>query len=235
VPDSRFPDLPVLLVDGEESVLLDISMPHITGDVLLERIRETYPQIPVIIITASEDIDVAVRRAVEMRELTRRYSTLRERLMADEISRPEVFARILTQNRRMEAIFVFVESIAPTAEPVLIMGGTGTGKELVAEAIHLASGRPGENVTVNVASLDDTMFADTLFGHLKGTFTGAQTARSGLVQQARGGTRFLDEIGDLPLPSQIKLLRLLEKREYFPLGSDLVSSTDARFVVAATA
>jgi len=115
---------------------------------------------------------------------------------------------------------------------VLITGETGVGKELVAKALYRLSGRKGEFVPVNVAGLDDNVFADTLFGHRKGAFTGADQARSGLVEQATGGTLFLDEIGDLSAASQVKLLRLLQDGEYFPLGSDVAKRSDARVVVA---
>jgi len=103
---------------------------------------------------------------------------------------------------------------------------------LVAKAIHTLSNRKGNFVPVNVAGLDDNVFADTLFGHKKGAFTGADQARSGLIEQAAGGTLFLDEIGDLSTTSQVKLLRLLQDGEFFPLGSDIAKHTDARVVVA---
>lgn len=248
--------MPLLAEREVEVILLDIAMPHLPGDVLLGRIREAYPQIPVIIVTASEDIEVAVRcmkagafdymikavepsrlvsgvqRAIEIRQLARRYTDLRRHLLADKVGNPKAFERIITRNHRMQAIFVFIESIAPTAETVLVSGETGNGKELVAEAIHAASGRRGALVKVNAAGLDDTMFADTLFGHLRGSFTGAEETRKGLIQQAASGTLFLDEIGDLTPASQIKLLRLIESHEYYPLGSDLLRSTDARFLLA---
>jgi DNA-binding NtrC family response regulator len=117
-------------------------------------------------------------------------------------------------------------------QPVLITGETGVGKELVAKAIHQLSQRNGAFVPVNVAGLDDNVFADTLFGHRKGAFTGAEQPRSGLVEEASGGTLFLDEIGDLSPASQVKLLRLLQDGEYFPLGSDVGKRSDARVVVA---
>jgi transcriptional regulator with PAS, ATPase and Fis domain len=117
-------------------------------------------------------------------------------------------------------------------QPVLITGETGVGKELVAKAIHKLSQRKGAFVPINVAGLDDNVFADTLFGHKKGAFTGADQARGGLIEQASGGTLFLDEIGDLSAISQVKLLRLLQDGEFFPLGSDIVKHSDARMVVA---
>ena len=253
--DSR--EVISLLADKEvEVILLDISMPHISGDVLLMEIRETFPQIPVIIVTASDDIEIAVRcmkagafdymikavepsrliggikRAIELHQLSRRYSDLRNRMMADEIRHPAAFSKIISQNRRMQASFVFVEAIAPSAETVLITGETGSGKELFAEAIHTISGRKGPLVRVNAAGLDDTMFADTIFGHSKGAYTGAGESRKGLAFQAEDGTLFLDEIGDLSAPSQIKLLRLIETHEFYPLGSDLARTTNTRFVLA---
>jgi DNA-binding NtrC family response regulator len=248
--------LPFLQRQEAEVIVLDINMPHLTGDVLLKDIHERYPHIPVIIVTASEDIDMAVgcmkegafdymvkavepnrltsgvQRAAEMRRLARRYSSLRERLLAEKLESPQHFSPIITRNARMQAIFRFVESIAPTSETVLLTGETGTGKELFAEAIHAASGVPGSLVKVNSAGLDDNVFADTLFGHSKGAYTGADSDRKGLIQQAKSGTLFLDEIGDLSAASQIKLLRLLESREYYPLGSDLPRSTSARFIIA---
>ena len=115
---------------------------------------------------------------------------------------------------------------------MLIRGETGTGKELVARAIHAASGRPGEFVAVNVAGLDDAMFSDTLFGHEAGAFTGAAKARPGMVNRAATGTLFLDEVGDLSPSSQVKLLRMLQEREFVPLGSDTPIPVRARIVAA---
>jgi DNA-binding NtrC family response regulator len=139
---------------------------------------------------------------------------------------------MVTQSPVMRSIFQYIESISISPQPILITGETGVGKELVANAIHKLSQRKGAFVPVNVAGLDDNIFGDTLFGHRKGAFTGADQARSGLVEQASGGTLFLDEIGDLSPASQVKLLRLLQDGEYFPLGSDVGKRSDARAVVA---
>jgi DNA-binding NtrC family response regulator len=115
---------------------------------------------------------------------------------------------------------------------VLITGESGTGKELIAQALHALS-RAGQSlVAVNVAGLDDSVFADTLFGHARGAFTGADAPRRGMVEAAGAGTLFLDEIGDLSLASQVKLLRLLQEGEYFPLGADQPRQSRARIVVA---
>ncbi len=132
----------------------------------------------------------------------------------------------------METIFEYAESIGPSSEPVLIRGETGTGKELMAKAIHNLSGMSGEFVAVNVAGLDDNIFSDTLFGHVKGAFTGADTNRAGLVERATGGTLFLDEIGDLTSSSQIKLLRLLQEKEYLPIGQDQYNKSSARVITS---
>jgi DNA-binding NtrC family response regulator len=135
-------------------------------------------------------------------------------------------------SKLLKSIYKYVEAIAGTSLPILITGETGVGKELLARSVHEVSGRQGEFIPVNVAGLDDTLFSDTLFGHRKGAFTGAVGDREGMVKKAVSGTLFLDEIGDLGNDSQIKLLRLLQEREYQPLGSDTAIPTDARFVFA---
>jgi DNA-binding NtrC family response regulator len=174
----------------------------------------------------------SVRRAIELRELHRENQLLKARVLSDRLSRPEAFADIVTVSSGMRSIFQYVEAVAPSPRPVLITGETGVGKELVAHAVHTLSGRKGAFVPVNVAGLDDHVFADTLFGHKRGAFTGAMEVRAGLLEQAGSGTLFLDEIGDLSPPSQVKLLRLLQDGEYFPLGSDLAKRSGARIVVA---
>jgi len=152
--------------------------------------------------------------------------------MAKGVEHPEAFAHIVTANRRMGTIFQYVEAVAESIEPVLITGETGTGKELIAQAIHTLSGRDGKMVSLNVAGLDDNLFSDTLFGHVKGGYTGADAERAGLIAKAAGGTLFLDEIGDLKSASQVKLLRLLQDNSYYPIGSDLPRTADARIVAA---
>jgi len=239
-----------------EVVILDLRMPYISGEDILLQIRDDFPHVPVIIITGTNEIDIAVKcmragafdymvkaveesrlvsgvsRAIELRELKREYWDLRKRLLSDRLSNPETFSRIITQNRKMQSIFLFVESIAKTDETVLISGETGVGKELIAGTIHDLSRPEMPFVAVNVAGLDDTMFSDSLFGHRKGAYTGAADSRKGFLQQASGGTILLDEIGDLSPSSQVKLIRLLETGEYYPLGSDLTMKTDARIVVS---
>jgi len=146
--------------------------------------------------------------------------------------RSELFTPIVTHDRKMQTIFRYIEAIAPTSQAVMITGETGTGKELVARSLHDASGRSGDFVSVNVAGLEDIMFSDTLFGHCRGAYTGADRERKGLIETAAGGTLFLDEIGDLNNASQIKLLRLLQEDEYYSLGSDKKMKSSARILVA---
>lgn len=130
------------------------------------------------------------------------------------------FQGIVSASKKIKKICHYIESIGESTQPVLVTGETGVGKELFAKAVHLTSGLTGELVVVNVAGLDDNVFSDTLFGHVKGAFTGAERTRLGLVEKAAGGTLVLDEIGDLSLASQVKLLRLIQEGEYMPLGSD---------------
>lgn len=243
---------------GEEVsvIVLDLTMPHLSGEELLPALVQEYPQIPVIIITGLDLLDTAVgcmklgafdyytkvaeksrlitgvQRAIDLSRLRHENDLLKEHFLKDRLDHPEAFTEIITHNKAMRSIFQYMESIATTGEPVLVSGETGVGKELIARALHALSQRKGAFVPVNIAGLDDTMFADTLFGHKKGAFTGADQNRGGLIDQAASGTLFLDEIGDLTMTSQIKLLRLLQEREYLPLGSDIPKRTDCRMVFA---
>ncbi len=238
------------------AIALDMNMPHVSGWKLLPRIVRDFPAVPVIVITAVNEVEAAVesmkagafdyilkpvddarlitavRRALEIGEIRAENIKLKEYLLSGKLKYPDVFEHIITQSPAMNAIFQYIEAIAATPLPVLITGETGTGKELIARAIHDLSGRQGAFVAENVAGLDDNLFSDTLFGHKKGAFTGADNERSGLIERALGGTLFLDEIGDLAIESQVKLLRLLQEKQYYPLGSDIPKLTDARIVVA---
>lgn len=144
----------------------------------------------------------------------------------------ELFPYFVTNDKTMLSIFQYVESSARTDQPVLVTGETGVGKELIAKAIHRLSGRRGNFVPVNVAGLDDNVFSDTLFGHDKGAFTGAERVRKGQIDLAADGTLFLDEIGDMSQPSQVKLLRLLQEGDYLPLGRDEPKLSRCRIVAA---
>lgn len=237
-------------------VLLDLTMPHLSGEELLAQIAERHPETAVIVVSGLNQVETAVRcmklgafdycvktdeeerivgavlRAVRMVEMRRECQEVSSRLLSRELSHPEAFSAIVTGDRSMLDIFSYLEAVAKSPQPLLITGESGVGKELIARAAHRLSGCRGKLVTVNVAGLDDTVFADTLFGHLRGAFTGAEQARRGMVEEAADGTLFLDEIGDLSIPSQVKLLRLLQEREYFPLGSDLPKRLKARIIVA---
>ena len=237
-------------------ILLDLNMPHLNGEAILDQITGLYPHIPIIIITGRIDTDTAVlcmksgafdyivkpvdenrliasvNKSLQYSELHHENLSLKEQLRQNRLSNPEAFVDIITNSPKMMTIFGYIESIANTTEPVLIRGETGTGKELIARVIHKVSGREGEFVAVNVAGLDDNVFSDTLFGHAKGAYTGADYERRGLIERAADGTLFLDEIGDLPANSQIKLLRLLQEREYMPLGQDSVRICRARIITS---
>jgi len=236
--------MPLLKNQPVEAILLDLIMPNIPGEVLLRQINEHFPGVPVIIITAVNNLETAVncmkfgavdymvkpvernrlvsgvQRIIQVQELKRENITLKNRILADRLERPQAFSDIVTGNDKMISIFKYMEAVAPSEEPVLITGETGAGKELFAHALHKLSSRKGKFVSVNVAGLDDNMFSDTLFGHKKGAFTDAHQVRKGLVEQAVEGTLFLDEVGELSPASQVKLLRLLQEKEYYPLGSD---------------
>ena len=237
-------------------VLLDLNMPHVNGEEIFDKIALNYPQIPVIIITGRIDAETAVscmksgvadyivkpvdeEKLVDSVQKSLILSPLNSTSLEAESSNllarlkhPTSFQRIITKSPLMLSIFQYIESIACTEQPVLIRGETGTGKELIAQAIHEVSGRRGDFVAVNVAGLDENVFSDTLFGHAKGAFTGADSTRPGLIEQAAEGTLFLDEIGDLAHGSQVKLLRLLQEGEYMPLGQDTISQNSARIIAS---
>lgn len=237
-------------------VVLDIMMPHISGQELLHDIVENHPELPVVMMSSVNEIETVVQcmqagafdyldkpvenlrlvttltRALEYQDISKENLVLKDSLLNDNLKNPSYFSKIITKNKAMISIFKYTESIALTSRAVLISGETGTGKELIAQAVHDLSGRQGEYVTVNVAGLDDNLFSDALFGHKKGAFTGAEQLRRGLIEKAEAGTLFLDEIGDLSIPSQVKLLRLLQEGEYYPLGSDSKKMSQARIVVA---
>ncbi|CAG1066479.1 Regulatory protein AtoC [uncultured bacterium] len=248
--------MPLLAKQEVAAIVLDLSMPKLSGIDLLPEITANYPMVPVVILTAVNELETAVecmkagafdyilkpvepsrleagiRRAVDFHALRLEVLHLKEHLLMGGLENEDAFSSIKTVNKRMRAIFQYVEVIAATQQPVLITGETGTGKELFAKAVHAISGKKGEFVAVNVAGLDDTMFSDTLFGHKKGAYTGAEAAREGLIAYAAGGTLFLDEIGDTKESSQVKLLRLLQEQKYYPLGSDVPKKSDVRIVVA---
>lgn len=248
--------LPLLEREGIALVLLDLTMPGVSGEELLEEISERHPSVVCIIISGVNQLDTAVRcmklgafdyyiktdeeeriiggvlRAVRMLEMREENHAVKSRLVAGGPTNAEAFSGIVTRSRAMQSVFAYVEAVAKSSQPLLITGESGVGKEGIVQASHALSGLKGPLKAVNVAGLDDTVFADTLFGHVRGAYTGADAARRGLIEEAAGGTLFLDEIGDLSVASQVKLLRLLQEGEYYPLGSDQPKRLRARVIVA---
>lgn len=255
IEDSR-EVMPFLSMHETAVIVLDLFMPYVSGSELLAEIIRDFPQIPVIVMTAANEIDTAVEcmkagafdylvkpveknrfvssieKALELHALRSEIYSLKQRLFTDKLEHEDASSSIITNSQKMKAVFQYVEVVAGSQQPVLITGETGVGKELIARAVHKISGCKGVFAAVNVAGLDDNIFSDTLFGHKKGAYTGAEQPREGLIAQASGGTLFLDEIGDLAESSQVKLLRLLQEREYYPLGSDIPKHSDARIIVA---
>jgi len=200
--------MPLLASEPVSVIVLDLHMPEMSGVDLLPKIVGDYPHIPVILVTANDEIETVVtcmksgafdyivkpinanslvtsiRKALDRCVMSNELSSLKQRLLSDYLENPAVFNQIVTGNKKMRAIFQYTEVVAATHQPILISGETGVGKELFARAIHELSGCKGEFVAFNVAGLDDNMFSDTLFGHKKGAFTGAEQAREGMVCDA---------------------------------------------------
>ncbi len=238
-------------------IFLDLTMPYKDGEECLQFCSQNYPEIQVIILTGLIEIKSAIRcmkngaidyllkpiktdelllallKASQNLESKTETTVLKERLLTHELSNPEAFKHIITQSKKMKSLFSYSEAICQTNMPILVRGETGTGKELMVKALHNLRDPNKPLISINVSGLDDHMFTDTLFGHTKGSYTGARDERKGLIEQAKGGTLFLDEIGDLKPESQIKLLRLLQEFEYFPIGADAPKKADV-WVVAAT-
>jgi len=237
-------------------ILCDVHMPDLSGPELLEQILQKSPNVPVIMLSGDNDVSSVVRciqqgafnylekpvlperlfatihNALHTTELQNENAILRKGLLGASPVRTAPFSKILTNDPNMVAIFKYIEAIAQTNMPVLITGETGTGKELFAQAIHLSSNRKGKFIALNVAGVDSALFSDMLFGHERGAFTNADKSRAGLIEQAQGGTLFLDEIGDLSPDLQVRLLRLLQEKQYYPIGSDSLKTCDARILVA---
>jgi len=238
-------------------VMTDLRMPVMDGFALVEAIAAESEFTPIVVVSGVGEVNEAVRamrlgawdylskpimnfeelqimleRSLERARTKYELERLRRHLSDGTLGNESAFSSIITLSPRMRAIFLYLESVAPSRQPVLITGETGTGKELIARAAHTLSGLDGPFVAINLAGLDDSMFSDTLFGHLRGAFTGADSVREGLIRQASGGTLFLDEIGDLTAGSQVKLLRLLQEGEYLPLGADKELKSNVRIVAA---
>ncbi len=232
--------------------ILDLQLVHTDGISLMEELHRLIPGMPVIILTAHGTIESAVEsmkrgaftyltKPFDARELIMHVEhALENRWLSSEIDRLKGllterydFANIVTRSERMKSILDAVVRVAATESTVFVRGESGTGKELIARAIHLASNRKDKPfVAVNCAALPETLLESELFGHEKGAFTGAIKSSKGLFAQAHEGTIFLDEIGDMPLSIQAKFLRVLQERQFYPVGGERPLLVDVRVIVA---
>ncbi len=233
-------------------LLTDQKMPGLSGLELLEAARAVTPAVAVIIMTAYGTIETAVAaikggaadyltKPLNLDELLHRIAQVRERqrlIMENRELREALQERhrvegIIGESGRMQEVLSLVRRVAGSDATILIQGESGTGKELIARAIHYASPRAGAPlVSVNCAALPETLLESELFGHEKGAFTGAVAARKGRFELADGGSLFLDEIGDLPLHLQVKLLRVLQEREFERVGSSRPVAVNVRLLAA---
>ena len=228
-------------------VLTDLVMPEMTGLELLSRIMEYAPATDVVLMTAHYTTETAVeairKGAADYLEKPIRLPVLRERigrLLEDARRRQTLtaadtgeFEGLIGQSRPMAEMFARIRRIAPHYRSALIQGATGTGKDLVARALHARSGVKGRYVVLNCSAVVETLFESELFGHVRGAFTGADRDKPGMFEAASEGTLFLDEIGDMPLATQAKLLRALQNQEIQRVGSLEARKVNVR-VVAAT-
>jgi DNA-binding NtrC family response regulator len=241
------------IVDRADLVLTDLRLPGMDGLEFLAKIRQQNTVVPVIIMTAFGSIETAVEamksgatdfllkpfsldhlmtvvhKAMEMRELRDENRQLKE-----ELGRRYEFDNIIGRSPAMQEIFATITRVAPTRATVLLAGESGVGKDLIARAIHFHSPRRSKPlVKINCTALPENLMESELFGYEKGAFTGANTSKPGKFEQADTGTVFLDEIGDVPANIQVKLLRVLQEREFERLGSNVTRHIDVR-VIAAT-
>jgi DNA-binding NtrC family response regulator len=234
-------------------VVTDLRMPKMTGLQLIEEVQKRKIPVTVIVTTGHGSISDAVKamrqgaydfltKPVDPQHLCLLVErALRERAMQDEVISLRqrlgdrfTFRNVLSKSSRMVDVFTIVSQVADTTTTVLIVGETGTGKEMIAQAIHEVSlpHRPGPMVTVNCAAIPETLLESELFGHEKGSFTGAASQRKGRFEQADQGTVFLDEIGDMPMMMQVKLLRVLQERKIERVGGTEEIDVDVRLVAA---
>lgn len=235
-----------------DCILMDVRMANIGGIEALHEIKSINPSIPIIIMTAYTSVDTAVQamklgaydyltkplnfdelqltleRSLAHLELSRENKSLKQRLTSnDSLDSIIGSSKLITELKEM------IQAIAPSDATVLILGESGTGKELIAKAIHECSNRNEKPlVSVNCAALTDSLLESEMFGHEKGAFTGADKRRDGRFMQANKGTIFLDEVGEVPLPMQAKLLRAIQEREIQRVGSDAVLHADVRIIAA---
>lgn len=232
--------------------LTDIKMTGMDGLELLDQIKSIDEEAIVIVMTAYSSVDSAIaalrkgvydyitkpfvnedllqtiKNAIQTKELFSENRALRR-----ELNQNYNFAEIIGNSERLQEVFRLVEKVADTNAGVLIQGESGTGKELIARAIHFNSSRASKPfLAVNCGALPESLLESELFGHTKGSFTGATSDKKGLFRSASGGTLFLDEIGEMPLPLQVKLLRALQEHEVTPVGSAIPVKFDARIIAA---
>ncbi len=250
--DNGFDALRLADENAYDIVVLDIMMPRMDGIEVLQQLKERHPDVDVIMITGLSQIQTAVKAmklgafdylpkpfdpdeldAVVARALERR------RLLQDnadpkgEDSAKYRFENIIGSSAAMQKVFALIARCAPTNSTVLITGESGTGKEMIARAIHHNSLRQDQPfVTVDCNTLSENLLESELFGHVKGSFTGAVANKRGMFEVANGGTLFLDEFGNIPLDTQAKLLRVIQEREFRPVGSTQVQTTNVRLVAA---
>ena len=252
-----------LAADGEEALrlvaaeqpdvlLTDLKMPGMDGQELLARVRQGYPEVAVVIMTAHGTIRSAVEalrqgaedyltKPVDVEEveylldqvLKRRKLLSETRLLRERLDEKYRFENIIGRSAEMLEVFRLVEQVAPTQASVLITGESGTGKELIAQAIHQRSQRrDAAFIKVSCAALPETLLESELFGHERGAFTGALARRAGRFEIAAGGTVFLDEVGDIPLGMQVKLLRFLQDHQFERVGGNQTLTVDVRVITA---
>ncbi len=239
---------------GPDIVLTDVRMPGVSGIDLLTAVRERDSELPVILMTAQASLQTAMqavnhgafhylqkpfanadlinlcRRAAEARLLKRENTALKREIRRRETSRG---ARPVGKNRAFLEVLRLAEMVAPTDSTVLITGDSGTGKEILARYVHALSEREsGPFVSVNCGALPESLLESELFGHVKGSFTGAVKDKEGLLVAARGGTFFLDEVGEMSPALQVKLLRALQEREVVPVGATEPLAIDVRIIAA---
>jgi len=237
------------------AVITDIKMPGMSGMEVLKSIKQIDPSVPVIIMTGhgsmetaveavnndafayilkqarNDEIKQLVKKAVEMRLLQKENRLLKQQLKKNLADRPTI-----GKSQKIRQVFSLVDKVAETDSTILIFGESGTGKELIAREIHLKSGRSeGSFVSINCGALPETLLESELFGHVRGSFTGAIRDKEGLFAVAKGGTFFLDEVGETSPTIQVKLLRVLQEREIIPVGGTRPVKVDVRLIAATNA
>ena len=242
------------LIDKDifDLVLLDIRMPKIDGIAVLKKIKATSPETIVIMITAYASADTAIKAMKEgaydyitkpfkvdeikviIKNALEKKNLQKENLLLKQVVRDRYrFGNIIGQSAKMIALYDLLEKVAPTKTNILITGESGTGKELAAKAIHYNSSRKDKAfVTLNCGAIPESLIESELFGHMKGAFTDAIATKKGLFEMADEGTIFLDEISELPLLMQVKLLRVLQDKEFKRVGGTEDIRVDARIIAA---